>query len=247
MATAFGIVGILLASFIKGAIGFGFPTVATPILALFMDVKRAVAILIVPNLVMDGIQSLRRPGLIQTLRRHAVLCACGIVGTFLGTYLLKLIASHLALLILGTFVLAFVAINVSRFGLRVNPRWEPVLSPPIGLFAGVLGGVTNVPGTPLVLYFYALGMDKVEFVRSISFSFLVYKAAQLVAITQVGLMTRDLLALSGLATGLGLGSFWLGLRVQDRVAQETFNRAVLGFLGVLGVWLVIRSLGASTR
>jgi len=240
--TLFGILGILLASFIKGVIGFGFPVVSTPILALFMDVKRAVAILIVPNLVMDGIQSLRRPGLLQTLRRHALLYGFGIVGTFVGTHLLKVIAARTALLILAVFVLAFVALNVSRFTLRVNPRWERVLSPPVGLFAGVLGGITNVPGTPLVLYFYALGMDKAEFVRSISFSFLVYKTTQLLAVTQAGLMTTGLLVLSVGATALGLGAFWLGLRVQDRVDQETFNRAVLGFLAVVGVWLGVRAL-----
>jgi len=242
MATAFGILGILLASFIKGAIGFGFPTVSTPILALFMDVKRAVAILIVPNLVMDGIQTLRRRGLLQTLRRHAVLYGCGIVGTFLGTQLLTMVSGQVALLILGAFVIAFVAVNASRFTLRVEPRWEQVLSPPVGLFAGVLGGITNVPGTPLVLYFYALGMDKVEFVRSISLSFVVYKTTQLLAVTQAGLMTGRLFGLSLFATALGLGAFWCGLRVQDRVAQETFNRVVLGFLAVLGVWLVIRAL-----
>lgn len=242
MATAFGILGILLASFIKGAIGFGFPTVSTPILALFMDVKRAVAILIVPNLVMDGIQTLRRPGLLQTLRRHAVLYGCGIVGTFLGTQLLTMVSGQVALLILGAFVMVFVAVNASRFTLRVEPRWEQVLSPPVGLFAGVLGGITNVPGTPLVLYFYALGMDKVEFVRSISLSFVVYKTTQLLAVTQAGLMTARLFGLSLFATALGLGAFWCGLRVQDRVAQETFNRVVLGFLAVLGVWLVIRAL-----
>ena len=242
MATAFGILGILLASFIKGAIGFGFPTVSTPILALFMDVKRAVAILIVPNLVMDGIQTLRRSGLLQTLRRHAVLYGCGIVGTFLGTQLLTMVSGQVALLILGAFVIAFVAVNASRFTLRVEPRWEQVLSPPVGLFAGVLGGITNVPGTPLVLYFYALGMDKVEFVRSISLSFVVYKTTQLLAVTQAGLMTGRLFGLSLFATALGLGAFWCGLRVQDRVAQETFNRVVLGFLAVLGVWLVIRAL-----
>ena len=242
MSTIFGVFGILLASFVKGAVGFGFPTVSTPVLALFMDVKTAVAITIFPNLVMDGIQSVRRPGLLLTLRRHAVLYACGIIGTFVGTYLLKTISGRLALLILGVFVLAFVAINVSRFALRIDPRWERVLSPPIGFFAGILGGITNVPGTPLVLYFYALGMDKAEFVRSISFSFLVYKATQLVAVTQAGLMTTGLFALSVGATALGLGAFWLGLRVQDRVAQETFNRAVLGFLAAVGVWLVLRAL-----
>lgn len=242
MATAVGILGILLASFVKGAIGFGFPAVSTPILALFMDVKQAVSILIFPNLIMDAIQSLRRPGLLQTLRRHAVLYGSGIVGTFVGTYLLKIIPDRLAILILGGFVLAFVAINVSRFSFRINPRWEGILSPPVGLVAGIVGGITNVPGTPLALYFYALGMDKVEFVRSISFSFLVYKTTQLVAVTQAGLMTAGLFALSVVATVLGLGAFWLGLRVQDRVAQATFNQVVLGFLAILGVWLVLRGL-----
>lgn len=242
MTTALGILGILLASFIKGALGFGFPTVSTPILALFMDVKAAVAILLLPNIVLDGIQVVRRPGLGLTLRRHAVLYASGIVGTFAGTYLLKIIPGRLALLILGLFVLAFVAINVSRFRIRVDPRRERVLAPAVGLLAGVLGGVTNVHSTPLVLYFYALGLEKAEFVRSIAFAFFVYKIAQLLAVILVGLMTAYLFTVSVLATALGLATFWLGLRVQDRLAQETFNRVVLAFLAFLGVWLVIRAL-----
>ena len=37
-------------------------------------------------------------------------------------------------------------------------------------------------------------------------------------------------------------AFALGLRLQDRLDQRSFNRAVLVFLGGLGAWLVIRSL-----
>lgn len=242
MAPVVGVFGVLLAAFIKGAIGFGFPAVATPILALSMDVKTAVAITILPNIVMDGIQAVRRPDLLGTLRRHAVLYACGIAGTFVGTYVLKAISGRLALLILGVFVLCFVGINLSRLTFYVEPDWEPILSPPIGLLAGIFGGVTNVHGTPLVLYFYALRMAKGEFVRSISLGFFVFKVAQLVAVVQVGLMTGASFWLSVIATALGLGAFWAGLRVQDRVDQRTFNRAVLGFLALLGVWLVIRAL-----
>jgi len=44
------------------------------------------------------------------------------------------------------------------------------------------------------------------------------------------------------ASGLSLGSFWLGLKVQDRVAQAIFNRAVLAFLTLLGGFLVFRAL-----
>ena len=42
-----------------------------------------------------------------------------------------------------------------------------------------------------------------------------------------------------------LGSFWLGLKVQDRVPQATFNRVVLGFLTLLGAFLVVRALTPS--
>ncbi len=237
-----GVAGVLVAAFVKGAVGFGFPTLATPLLALFLDVKTAVTILIVPNIVMDGIQALRRRGLLPTLRRHATLYVAGIGGTFAGTYLLRSIADRHALLILGVFVLAFAAINGAGITFRVDPGWERLLSPPFGLLAGVMGGITNVPGTPLVLYFYALGMDKAEFVRSIAVSFLVYKLAQLVAVTQAGLMSAQRFGVSLAATGVGLGAFWLGLRVQDAMDPRTFNRAVLALLIGLGAFLVYRAL-----
>ena len=241
-ALGLSVLAVLLASYIKGAIGFGFPAISTPLLALFVDLRTAIVVLILPNLVMDGIQTLRKPGLLETLRRHWVLYLCGIGGTYLGTQFLVWFPSEKLLLILGVVVLVFVAVNVSRVSFRVPLGLERYLSPPIGLFAGVLGGVTNVPGTPLVLYFYALGMGKDEFIRSIALSFLVYKVAQLASVIYFGLLTWPLLGLSVLATALGLGAFWLGLKTQDRVDQVTFNRAVLGFLGLLGVWLVIRAV-----
>lgn len=242
MTAILSIAGILLASFIKGALGFGFPAVATPLLALFMDVKQAIVILIVPNMVMDGIQALRKAGFVSTLKRHTLLYIFGIGGTYLGTQLLARVSSQRALLILGAFVLVFVALNSMRLTLSVPPGWERFLAPLVGLAAGLLGGITNVPGVPLVLYFYALGLPKSEFVRSVAISFFIYKVAQLASVIQVGLMSWLLFGLSVLASVLSLGTFWLGLKVQDRVAQATFNRAILGFLALLGGFLVFRAV-----
>ena len=98
------------------------------------------------------------------------------------------------------------------------------------------------PGTPLALYFAALGMDKVEFVRSIAVSFIVYKLAQLAAVGWAGFMTAERLGLSAAAAAIALASFGLGLAVQDRMSQRAFNRAVRWFLAVLGVFLVYRGL-----
>jgi uncharacterized membrane protein YfcA len=232
---------VLAAAFVKGAVGFGFPMLATPLLALVIDVKSAVAALIVPNMVMDGIQSARRGGLLGAARRLGPVLVFGALGTVAGTRLLILLSPGTALGLLGGFVLAFVALNATPFTPRVPPRWERWLGPPVGFLAGVMGGLTNVPGTLLVIYFYALGMAKHEFVRATSLSFLTYKLVQLAAVAYYGLLTWPLLAISFGLTAVGLGGFVLGLRVQERLEPRAFNRAVLVFLGVLGVWLVIRA------
>ena len=241
--TAFvGTVAVLLAAFVKGAVAFGFPTLATPLFALVVDVKSAIAILILPNLVMDAIQALRRPGLPATLRRHVVLYVSGVVGTFIGTYELKRFSDRQALLVLGAFIIVFVALNVSRWQFRVDPARERYLSVPAGLVVGIMGGITNAHGTPLVLYLYALGLEKAEFVRAVSLGFIVYKAAQFVAVTQAGMMTLRLFGWSVVASAVALGGFGLGLRVQDRMNQAAFNRAVLIVLTGLGAFLIFRSL-----
>lgn len=236
-----GIVAALVAGFVKGTIAFGFPTIGTPLLALFVDVRLAVAVLVPPNIVLDSIQVLRGGGASVTVRRFAVLLVFGAVGTILGTHLLIVLPPRVAAAILGVFLLCFVALNVSGIRLSVPAGWERRLAPPVGLLAGVVGGITNVPGPPLVLYFIALGMPKAEFVRSVALTFIVYKAVQLGALVWYGAFTVALVPAAAGVTLVALGAFALGLKVQDRLDQRTFNRAVLVFIGALGTWLVFRA------
>jgi hypothetical protein len=55
-------------------------------------------------------------------------------------------------------------------------------------------------------------------------------------------MTVPLFWLSLLATAVALAAFGLGLRVQDRMNQRTFNRVILGVLAGLGGLLVFRAM-----
>lgn len=237
-----GLLGLVVAAFVKGAIGFGFPTVATPLVALASDVRTAVVVLLLPNIVMDVIQVARRPGLFRTLRRQAPLIASGIVGTVVGTQFLRWMSSRGLLVILGALLLVFVVLSLARPAFRVSPRLERPLAPVIGLVGGTIGGVTNVFAVPVAPYLYALGLEKGEFVRTIATAFLAFKLAQLGAVWQVGLMEARLVALSVAATLLALAAFRLGLWAQDRVPQAAFNRAVLLFLALVSVALLVRAL-----
>jgi uncharacterized membrane protein YfcA len=234
---------VLAAGFIKGAIGFGFPSLATPLLSLVVDVKTAVVVLILPNIVMDGIQFARRGAPLATVRRFGTLLLSGGVGIVLGTRVLTLLSPRTATLILGVFVLLFVALSVTGLAPKIPPHWEPWLSPPAGFAAGVIGGVTNSPATALVLYFHGLGLAKHDFISSIAFTFFFYKLVQLGAVTWYGLLPWSLLGVSVALTAVALAGFAVGLRVQDRLDQRSFNRVVLVFLAVLGAWLLVRGRG----
>ena len=234
---------VLAAAFIKGAIGFGFPSLATPLLSLVVDVKTAVVLLILPNIVMDGIQFTRRGAPLATVRRFGTLLLSGGVGIVLGTRVLTLLSPRAATLILGLFVLIFVTLSATGLAPKIPPHWEPWLSPPAGFAAGVIGGVTNSPATALVLYFQGIGLAKHDFISAISFTFVFYKLVQLGAVTWYGLLPWSLLWASVALTVVALAGFAVGLRVQDRLDQRTFNGAVLVFLAMLGAWLLFRSLG----
>ena len=130
---------VIAAGFLKGAIGFGFPALATPLLALLVDVPTAVAVLIVPNLLMDAAQAARRGGLGAVARRTAVLLVFGAVGMFAGTRLLVGLSPHVALYVLGAFVLLFVILNVRRVAVRITPTGERWLAPSWGWWPGSWG------------------------------------------------------------------------------------------------------------
>jgi uncharacterized membrane protein YfcA len=239
---ALALAGIAFAAFVKGTVGFGFPLVATPLVALASDVRTAVAVLLLPNIVMDTIQVIRRPGLAAALRRHAALLVTGVVGTVVGTRFLSLVSLPVLLVLLGASLLVFIALSAVGPTWRLPPGAERPLAPVVGLVAGTLGGLTNTPGVAVTPYYYALGLPKGEFVRAVAATFLTLKVAQLGAVWQVGLLDPARFWGSVAATVVSLAAFRMGLLAQDRVPQATFNRAVLGLLTVLSVAMLVRGL-----
>jgi uncharacterized membrane protein YfcA len=242
LAWTLGLTGVAVAAFVKGAVGFGYPLIATPLLALATDVRTAVAVLLVPNILMDVFQMARRPGLIAALRRHASLIAMGVIGTVVGTQFLAVVSTRALFLMLGATVLAFVVLSLARPAWRISPAMERPLAPVVGLVAGTLGGLTNTPAVAVTPYYYALGLPKSEFVRVLSATFLTFKLTQLGAAWQVGLLdARVWLPWAGAAV-VSLGAFRLGLGAQDRVPQAIFNRAVLTLLALVGLAMLARAL-----
>jgi hypothetical protein len=233
---------LLVAAFVKGATGLGFPLIATPTIALLLDIRTAVTVLILPNLFMDSAQVIRDGIPYDVFRRFSSLIVPTIIGVFLGTMVLVKTPLWVLNLCLGVMVLVFVASNLLKFDLTISPRAEKILSPIFGFISGFLNGMTNAAGPSLAIYLYSLKLEKRTFVKSIATIFMITKLSQLVAISTWNLFNWETITLSVQVLLFTLTGFYAGIKAQDRVNQKNFNRGLLVLLSAIGVTLLLRAL-----
>jgi uncharacterized protein len=235
-------IALIFASFVKGATGLGFPLIATPTVALLLDIRVAVTVLILPNLLMDTTQVFRDGFPYATLRRFRSMIGLTVIGVFLGTMVLVRTPLWVLNLCLGIMVFVFVVSNLLQYEFTISPTAEKSLSPIFGFISGFLNGMTNAAGPTLAIYFYSLKLEKRNFVKSIATIFCITKLAQLVAVSTWNLFNWNTLALSIQVVLFSLIGFFAGLKTQDRVNQRTFNRGLLVLLTVIGILLIVRAL-----
>lgn len=243
MLTWLGVTAALvLASFVKGVTGMGFPLIATPLVALVVDLRTTYAILVLPNIVMDIVQVLRREPPWGLWRRLLPLFAATVVGVFLGTQLFLAISPRAVYAWLAAIIALFLASTWLRWEPRISSGPERWLGPLAGFVGGFANGIANVPGPPIVVYLLSLKLEKRDLVRALASTFLVAKASQMAAISHGGMVTGEILLASIGLTVLSLGGFRAGLHAQDRILQRTFLRCMHLLLACMACYYVLRAL-----
>lgn len=233
----------LLAGFVKGVIGLGLPTIAIGILGVAMAPAQAAALLAVPNIVTNGWQIARGPGLVGIVRRLWPMLAGICIGIFAGAGLLEQQKNGGATLWLGLALIAYALIGLKAARLHVPARFEPWLAPLVGLATGVATAATGVFVLPAVPYMQALGLDKDELVQALGLSFLVSTLALSVGLIGMGTLDWRIGAWSLLALAPALAGMAAGTALRGRISASAFKLCFFAGLLALGAYLVWRSLG----
>jgi len=126
---------------------------------------------------------------------------------------------------------------------RLNPRYEPVAGPGVGILAGMLNGVSTVNGPPLIMYLVALGLRKENFVGSYGLIALAGSVPLVLSYIGVGLMGTTEFGASALALVPVLTGVFVGERLRKRIDADLFRKVLLIVLIVLGMNLIRRALG----
>jgi len=243
--TWFAVAGaFLFASFIKGTTGMGFPLIATPTLALLLDIRTTYALLLLPNILMDLWQVGRGALPWHLWRQIFPLLLATAIGVVVGTRIMIAVPVAVIYLTLAGAILLFLGASRFRLAGDIPDRWDIPLASLAGFSGGVLTGMTNIGGPIGPMYLLARRYGKRDFVKGVASMFLTAKLSQLAALSGWGLYPLRLLPWSAALSLIALGAFRVGLKAQDRVNQEGFSRILRVVLAVMAVFFVYRALRA---
>jgi hypothetical protein len=239
---AFILVAYVVASAIKGLTGIGFSTSCLPIMALRLDLKIAIPLVIIPSIVSNLVVMVQAGCLREACRRFWPLYLASFPGLLAGLAILVAIDVNAARAILGLVLVVYALWGLINQPLALTTQWERRLKVPIGFFTGVVNGLTGSQVMPVLPYLLALNLNKNNFVQAINLSFTLSSLIMLIGVNRLGYLPANnfMVALAGLIPVLTI--VYLAGRLQRRLAGSVHRRLVLSFLLVMGVLLLGRML-----
>jgi uncharacterized protein len=229
----------LVSGFAHGAIGFGFPIVATPLVALVIDIRLAIGLLAPVTLVLVLITAVRGGGLLGMARRFWYLPLVVAAGAWLGTKLLLAAPPEPFLLVLALVILLY--LNLDRVGRGSSPSMQrrPIaFGLAFGFAAGVFEAIANVAGPVLLVYFMLLGLAPGALIQALNLCFSFGKSAQVATWAYSGAIVGADWAAIGALCVPSVAALLVGMRVRDRIDAATYRRWLRKALGVMAVLLI---------
>ncbi|WP_371155819.1 sulfite exporter TauE/SafE family protein [Jannaschia sp. 2305UL9-9] len=232
-------VALSLGGILKGATGAGLPVISVPVLASLYDVRVAVAVMVLPNLVTNLNQ-------VRKFRAHAVhpafvrrLAISGALGAGVGTLALAWLPVAVVEAVMVCLIVAFIALRLTRPDLRLSQaiadRWVWLA----GGTGGILQGAVGISAPVAVTFLSSMALPRPQFIVTVSAFFAATCVIQLPVQIHYGIMTVDtallgLFALIPLTAAVPVGE-WIG----QRFSAAMFDRVILLFLGALAVKLLL--------
>ncbi|HKU71836.1 MAG TPA: sulfite exporter TauE/SafE family protein, partial [Burkholderiales bacterium] len=221
-ATAAGI--LLVAGITQGALGFGFPAIATPLLVLITDVKTAIILNLLPNLAVNVIHTLSGGNWSASLGRYWPVAAWVLAGSVLGATFIIVAPQEPVRLLLAAAIIAY--LYQHRLA-RLDWSWlarHPRLSAAVfGLSGGFFSGSVNNSLPPLLVYFTLLGLEVTAMTQILNLCFLGGKVMQGTTLGVAGQISLHAVIANVPLTLVGLAGMGIGTRLQRRISKETYS------------------------
>ena len=231
-----GVVALVAAAFQSGT-GLGYAIISMSVWQMLMPFRTASAVEAITVCLLCVTLLIR-------LRRHVRLKA--LITPLIATTVFLPLGMHTMMIQVDAFMRQLMGILLLAlcvyfifFGERFRVR--PTIGNGLiaGALSGFLGGMFNIGGPPLAIYFLSTTDDKLEYSASLQAIFMLMAPYHIILHAIWGNITLQTLRFSAAAVlGMAVGSV-LGFMVFKRLSMPVLKRVVYCFMAVFGLYLVI--------
>jgi uncharacterized membrane protein YfcA len=227
---------------LKGVVGLGLPQIGIPLLSFVLGLKASVGILVLPIIASNFTQCFTKGLFLPVTRRFWPLLATLFCVVISSAKALSVVPERELFAVIGVALIVFPIIAWFRPAIQVTAKNERWMGPFVGAVAGLLGGVSNLPGPPLMIYLACLRLPRDEFVVAVSLMFLTSAVGLGLGLLAFSTITQEELALSAMACIPVFLGMWLGNMVRMRMNESAFARMVLITYLLTGLSFLVRAL-----
>ena len=230
---------VVFSGFIQGALGFGFPFIATPMVAMVVDMRTAIITVLLPTLATIVITLVTSGPLGPVMKRFWMMPVYAALGALAGTWLFVAAPEAPYQLLLALIIIVYLNLDrIARGDWPLIKRHERAFGPLAGAAAGLFEGTANVAAPPLIIYYLALGLSPAMMVEAMQICFMVGKTTQFTVLTLHGGVSSAqwfaTLPLCVVAVAAGVG----GARMRDRIDAAMFRKWVKRALAIIALALL---------
>lgn len=239
-----GTVAFLLAGFVKGVLGFGFPIIALIVLTLATGLFDALALIVVPTLLTNLWQALAGPYLRAIFARMWLYFLLAMVFVLLTSQFLTAVNVDALTALLGLILVIFALSRLGDVQITVPPGREPVLHVLLGSINGILTGLTGSFMIPSVLYMQALGFSKDMLIQAMGVFFALSTLMLTVSLGRNDLLDMHNAGISALALVPSFAGIFAGRWTRRQIDEARFQKIFLVSVLLLGTYIALRSVYA---
>lgn len=232
------VLALVAGGFVKGITGMGLPSVAIPVMASFLGVERAVVIMVIPVIVLNGWLVWRYRACAGQVPEMPRLLLAGCFGAPLGAWFLYSASERVLSTLLAAWIGVYLLLRFLHpsFSLSLRSRYR--VAPIAGFCAGAFQAATGISAPVIATYSHALQLGSTAYIYAVTAPFMVMAVVHFVALVSFRVYTPRMLLESLLALIPALLVIPLGVYVGEKIKRRAFDNLVVIILVVMGLKLL---------
>jgi uncharacterized membrane protein YfcA len=232
------LVAFALGGILKGATGAGAPIVTIPVIAAFYDVRVAVVIMVIPNLLTNIGQLYKYRKTIMPRFFTVSFALGGGVGALFGTILLANLSIKTLTLVVAFIILIYIFLKLIIPTWKLNYSKANKLVLLMGAGGGVLQGAAGLSAPISITFLNSMKLERNQFIPTISVYFGVMSLFQMPALYFYKFLNIETLIISCLSTIVLMLFMPLGSWIAKSISKETFDKLILILLSFIALRII---------